>query len=511
MTRILLSLLLATLGLIGSRNLSAGPLSKLRQRGTQRIKTLQPGNTWQASVTKNSKEQGGTAMPSKVNMPPQGFVSLFHGTNLTGWYGWGTQDPNDFKSMSPEEQVDYKKKSIAGGLLNKKGIDVGDHINAHWRVEDNEIVNDGKGLYLTTDQEYGDFELLVDYKMQPLGDSGIYLRGIPQVQIWDSTEEKKFKLGADRGSGGLWNNKREEGKHPLALMDRPFGEWNHFRIKMIGERVTVELNGKTVVQNAVMDNFFAQRKNKGKKNKANGFLVDPVPPRGPIQLQTHGSEIRWRNIFIREISTSEANEFLRSQNSNGFVELNNGQDLSNWQGATDSYAIHQGNITCKPGKGGDLLTKESFGDTAIRIEFRLPAAGNNGIALRVPDGGHSAHDGMEIQVIDDAGYNARMTSAGKPELKDYQHHGSLYFCVGAKQGYLRPTGEWNFEEIVIQDQKLTVTLNGTCILDVQLDTLNRNEMDHVPGGLDRKDGYVGLAGHNDPVEFRSFMVKRIDE
>ena len=147
MTRILLSLLLATLGLIGSRNLSAGPLSKLRQRGTQRIKTLQPGNTWQASVTKNSKEQRGTAMPSKVNMPPQGFVSLFHGTNLTGWYGWGTQDPNDFKSMSPEEQVDYKKKSIAGGLLNKKGIDVGDHINAHWRVEDNEIVNDGKGLY----------------------------------------------------------------------------------------------------------------------------------------------------------------------------------------------------------------------------------------------------------------------------------------------------------------------------------------------------------------------------
>ena len=517
MTRILLTLLLATCALDETINLAAGPLSNtgpisnMRQRRTQRIKTLQPENSWQVSATRNPNEEDSIDDPPQKNVPPQGFVSLFNGKNLTGWYGWTTQDPNNFRDMPPEEQVAYKKKSITGGILNKKGIDVGDHINAHWRVVDNEIVNDGKGLYLTTDKEYGDFELLVDYTMQPLGDSGIYLRGIPQVQIWDSTEEKKFKLGADRGSGGLWNNKREEGKYPLALMDRPFGEWNHFRIKMIGERVTVELNGKTVVQNAVMDNFFAHRKNKGEGIKANGFLVDPVPPRGPIQLQTHGSEIRWRNIFIREISPDEADHYLRSQNNNGFIELNNGQDLSNWQGATDSYEIHKGSITCKPGMGGDLLTKEIFGDAIIRIEFKLPTAGNNGIALRVPDGGHSAHDGMEIQVIDDAGYNTRMTSAGKPELKDYQHHGSLYFCVGAKQGYLRPTGEWNFEEIVIQNQRLIVKLNGTCILDVQLDTLDRSQMNHVPGGLGRKDGYIGLAGHNDPVEFRSFKVKRIHD
>ena len=169
--------------------------------------------------------------------------------------------------------------------------------------------------------------------MQPLGDSGIYLRGIPQVQIWDPTEEKKFKLGADKGSGGLWNNKRNEGKYPLARMDRPFGEWNHFRIKMIGERVTVELNGEIVVQNAVMDNFFAHRtkKNTDATSKPVGLLVSPVPPRGPIQLQTHGSEIRWRNIYIREIPAGEADDVLRAQNDSGFVELINGKDLSDWQ------------------------------------------------------------------------------------------------------------------------------------------------------------------------------------
>ena len=138
-----------------------------------------------------------TAMRNN-DVTPDGFVPLFNGENLNGWYGWGTQAPSDFRNMSPEEQADYKEKSISGGLLIAKGKDTNDHINAHWRVENGEVINDGKGLYLTTDKEFGDFELLVDYKMQPLGDSGIYLRGIPQVQIWDSTEEKKFKLGATR-------------------------------------------------------------------------------------------------------------------------------------------------------------------------------------------------------------------------------------------------------------------------------------------------------------------------
>ena len=512
MTRLLFSLLLAIFILGETQELIAGPLSRIKSHRHQQAKRSRLRNSYQGYITKTREEGDSNQMPIKNNVPPQGFVALFNGIDLKGWYGWGTQDPQDFRNMSPEEKLEYKKKSIYGGLLNKKGVDAGDHINAHWRVDNDELVNDGKGLYLTTDKEYGDFELLVDYKMQPLGDSGIYLRGIPQVQIWDSTEEKKFKLGADRGSGGLWNNKRNEGKYPLVRTDRPFGEWNHFRIKMIGERVTVELNGEIVVQNAVMDNFFAHRKKKntGNTSESISLLVPPVPPRGPIQLQTHGSEIRWRNIYIREISTSEADTFLRSQNESEFVELINGKDLSDWQGATDSYEVREGNIVCKPSKGGDLLTKDSFGDVTVRVEFKLPTAGNNGIALRVPEGGHSAHDGMEIQIIDDDGYNARLASAGKPGLKDYQHHGSLYFCVGAKQGYLRPAGEWNFEEIIICDQKLTVTLNGTCILDVQLDTLDRSKMDHVPGGLSRKEGFVGFAGHNDPVVFRSFKVKRMD-
>ncbi|MBL9144475.1 MAG: DUF1080 domain-containing protein [Verrucomicrobiaceae bacterium] len=455
------------------------------------------------------------------NTPPPGFTALFNGKDLSGWYGWGTQDPTDLAKMSEAERAEYKKKSVEGGLKDAKGNDKGDHINAHWSVQNGELVNDGKGLYLTTEKDYGDFELMVEYKMLPLGDSGIYLRGLPQVQIWDYTEEAKFKLGADKGSGSLWNNKGEEGKFPTKRMDKPFGEWNTFHIKMIGERVTVTFNGEVVVNNAPMENYFANAKagykafgkpgeaKKEAPKKPNGFMIDPAFAKGPIQLQTHGSEIRWRNVFVREIGAEEANKELASRNADGFVELVNGKDLSNWQGAVDSYEVKDGAITCKPGKGGDLLTKDEYENFTIRTEFKLPKAGNNGIALRTPLGGHSASDGLELQVIDSDGYNEKMAAAGKKGLEPYQYHGSLYHCVGAKHGYLRPVGEWNFEEIEVQGQKIKVTLNGTKILDVDIDTFDRSQIAHPPKGLDRKSGLIGFAGHSDPVEFRSFKVKKL--
>ena len=143
--------------------------------------------------------------------------------------------------------------------------------------------------YLTTNKNYGDFELTLEYKTVPGADSGIYLRGVPQVQIWDTTEEGgTWDLGADKGSGGLWNNgDGAPGKDPSKHMDKPFGEWNSFRILMIGEKVTVHFNGEKVVDAAVMETYFDRS--------------IPIFAEGPIQLQTHGGEIRWRNVFIREI------------------------------------------------------------------------------------------------------------------------------------------------------------------------------------------------------------------
>ncbi len=448
---------------------------------------------------------------SAGDAPPPGFKPLFNGKDLSGWFGWGTRDPRELWAMTPEQRADYKKKSIEGGLPEGKGGP--QQINAHWRVEGDEIVNDGHGLYLTTDKDYGDFELWLEYKALPDGDSGVYLRGVPQVQIWDSTKGDPRGIGQDKGSGGLWNNsKGSPGKDPLKKMDKPFGQWNSFKIKMIGERVTVIFNGEVVVDNAVLENYFAKKKPaKGAPASApttlpNGYIPDPVFPKGPIQLQTHGSEIRWRNLFIREIPPEEADKELKSRDSEGFVELVNGKDLSNWQNAVDSYEMKDGAIVNRPHKGGDLLTMEEYENMIIRVEFKLPVAGNNGIALRTPLGGHSSRDGFEIQVLDSDGYNAQHPKA---PLLPYQYHGSLYFCVGAKHGYLRPVGVWNYEEIEVRGQKIKVTLNGTRILDVDCDTFDRSQIKHPPKGLDHRKGYIGFAGHNDPVEFRSFKVKRL--
>ncbi|HWC91407.1 MAG TPA: DUF1080 domain-containing protein, partial [Pirellulales bacterium] len=375
--------------------------------------------------------------------------------------------------------------------------------------------------YLTTDKDYGDFELLLEYKALPKGDSGVYLRGVPQVQIWDSTQGDPRGLGQDKGSGGLWNNRKgSPGKDPLKKMDKPFGEWNSMKITMIGERVSVVLNGETVVDNAVLENYFANKKSgylaygkaaagsEGTQEKMpNGFMLDPIFSKGPIQLQTHGSEIRWRNLFIHEIGPDEANRRLATRDADGYVELV-GPDLSNWQGAVNSYEVKDGAILCKPGKGGDLLTKDEYESFIIRTEFKLPPGGNNGIALRTPVGGHSSSDGLEIQVIDSDGYNAKHP---KGQLQPYQYHGSLYHCVGAKHGYLRPVGEWNFEEIEVRGQKIKVTLNGTKILDADIDAFDRSQIGHPPKGLDRRKGFIGFAGHSDPVAFRSFKVKRLED
>lgn len=216
--------------------------------------------------------------------PPEGFTALFNGKDLSGWWGLKTEDPEKWKALSPEKLATKKAKSL-------------EDIRKHWSVEGDVLVNDGKGLFLSTEENYGDFELLLEYKTVAKADSGVYLRGIPQVQIWDTTEEGgKWKHGADKGSGGLWNNpKGSPGRDPLVLADKPFGEWNSMRIILAGDIVTVYLNDKLVVDHARMYHFFK------KKDKQAS-----LPETGPIQLQTHGGEIRWRNVFVREIGAEES-------------------------------------------------------------------------------------------------------------------------------------------------------------------------------------------------------------
>lgn len=400
---------------------------------------------------------------------------LFDG-GLAGWYG---NQPHQLAKAKPEDRESLRQQ--------QRG-----EFAEHWRVEDGCLVNDGHGPYATSDREYGDIELTLEYSTVAGADSGVYLRGTPQVQIWDTTEEGgKWDRGANYGSGGLYNNTSgTPGRLPLVNADREFGKWNHLRVVQIGARTWVELNHHVVVDGAIMENFWDRNL--------------PLPARGPIQLQTHGGQIKWRNIRVRKIGATEAISRLRGDDARcGFTKVFNGQDLSGWTGAVDDYEVAGGLIRCKPGRGGVLFTEETYDNFVARVEFKLPPGGNNGLAIRYPGEGRASYDGMcELQILDN--------SAKKyAKLDPRQYHGSVYGVAAAHRSYLRPVGQWNYQEVMVQGSRIRVELNGTVIVDADVSeiTTYKDGRDHPGIGL--KSGHFGFAGHNDPVEFRNIAIRRL--
>jgi hypothetical protein len=206
------------------------------------------------------------AEAAEDNTPPEGFKALFNGKDLTGWQGL-VELPTREKLASDPAKLAAKQKEA-----NEKYL-------PHWSVKDGVLIYDGKGQSLQSAKDYKDFELWVDWKIGAAGDSGIYLRGCPQVQIWDPAKNPV-------GSGGLYNNKKHASK-PLKVADNPAGEWNTFHIIMKGDKVTVYLNGGLVVDNVTMENYWDYSK--------------PIPAKGPIELQHHNHPLYFKNIYIKEL------------------------------------------------------------------------------------------------------------------------------------------------------------------------------------------------------------------
>lgn len=410
--------------------------------------------------------------PPERDLPAAGFRRLWNGEDLQGWHGQRHFDPKLLAAMPAAELAKFRAEDDAT-------------MRAHWRVEAGELINDGDGAYLTTDASFGDAEYVIEYRTVAGADSGIYLRGCPQVQIWDSTEAGgKWSLGADKGSGGLWNNEQHE-RFPPAVADKPFGEWNRLEIRHVGELVWIKLNGQTTADGVVMENFWDRSR--------------PLPARGPLQLQTHGGEIRFRELWVRDIAPAEANALLAARDSDGFRAIFDGVSFVGWQGDIASYEIVDGAIRCRAGAGGNVFTKESFVDFAVRLQFRLPPAGNNGLAIRYPGIGDPAYAGNEVQVLDD-------TAPQYAQATAWQAHGSVYGVAPSHRGYLRPVGEWNFEEVTVRGSRVAVMLNGTVILDADIGRLPTQLGDRHTG-KDRTEGFFGFCGHNDPVEFREVRIR----
>lgn len=410
-----------------------------------------------------------------AEMPDEeGFVSMFNGKNLDGWQGM-LLDGNPIKIA----RLSDAERARAQEEANKKMVE-------NWSVKDGQIIFNGHGANLVSVKKYKDFELIVDWKITREGDSGIYLRGTPQVQIWDTS---LVRVGAQVGSGGLYNNNPDNERNPSKVADNPVGEWNTFHIKMIGENVTVFLNGELVVDNVRMDNYWDRS--------------IPIFEEGTIELQAHGNELAFRDIFVKEINTDEIG-LTDDEKTDGFVSLFNGMNLDGWQGNTTDYFAENGELVVMPSRGGhgNLFTDKEFKDFIFRFDFQLTPGANNGLGIRAPLSGDAAYQGMELQILDN-------TAPIYANLHEYQYHGSVYGVIPAKRGYLKPVGEWNEQEVVVQGSKIKITLNGTVILDGDLVEASKNGTldgrDHP--GLKHEKGYIGFLGHGSELKFRNIRIK----
>lgn len=401
-----------------------------------------------------------------------GYKSLFNGMNLDGWQGL-VENPMVRDTLFA---IDLKTKQIEADAK----------LAQNWKVEDGKIVFFGEGYdNLCTVESYRDFELLVDWKITRNGDSGIYLRGSPQVQIWDTS---MTEIGAEVGSGGLYNNQEYESK-PLTVADNAVGEWNTFRIIMIDDKVTVFLNGILVTDNVVLENYW---------NRAL-----PIFRSGPIELQAHGTNLQFRDIYIREIES--APELSEREKSEGFKTIFNGVNLEGWIGNKTDYIVKDGEIVIYPGGSGghgNLYTEKEYDNFILRFEFRLTPGANNGLGIHAPLEGDAAYLGKEIQILDNS-------SPIYKDLKDYQYHGSVYGLVPAEKGALKPVGEWNTEEVRVKGNQIWVIVNNKRILFDDLDNATRNGTldgkEHP--GLKRLKGHIGFLGHGSEVHFRNIRIK----
>jgi hypothetical protein len=318
--------------------------------------------------------------------------------------------------------------------------------------------------FVRTNERHGDFVLELDWRaLRPSKyDSGIYIRAdLPaEGKPWPSRYQINLLEGKEGNLLGV------PGAESSGLA-KPAGEWNHFKITVVGDTAELEINGQ-------------------KAWKASGIQNTD----GYIGLQSEvdgGGQFEFRNFELTDLD---------------YQPLFNGHDLAGWTGDTQGYQVVDDTIVSPTTGGGRLFTADQYSDFSFRFDFKLTPGGNNGVGIRTPMEGNPAYVGMEIQILDN-------DADVYKDIQPYQAHGSVYGVVPAKRGYLKPVGEWNHEEIIADGRHVTVILNGTTIVDANLDEASKDgTIDHQDHpGLKREKGHIGFLGHGAKIEFRDLRIR----
>ncbi len=363
---------------------------------------------------------------------------------------------------------------------------------ATYRVEDGVIVGrtteGSPNSFLCTDREYGDFELEFEVKVDNQLNSGVQIRSQtrggpkgrvngPQVEI-----EAGGANGGEAGyiygeAAGGWMTPPEDRKPHKYFRD---GEWNAYRVRAVGPRIRVWLNGARV------SDLVHEEKHR-------------THPRGFIGLQVHGIrrgtgpfEVRWRNLRIREIDAAK----------DGWVTLYNGRDLTGWRTSGNWIALEDGVLMIKPRPGEKgwqrydayLWSEKKYGDFILDLEYSYPRGGNSGVFFRVGDIENPVRTGIEAQILDSSRHEGAMT---------HHDHGGIISAAAPAKNMSRAPGEWNRMVITAKGHHLRVELNGEKIHDIRLDE---------SAVKDRPlEGFIGLQDHGEPntIRFRRIRVKEL--
>jgi serine/threonine protein kinase len=400
--------------------------------------------------------------------PRNGFTSLFNGKDLTGWQG---------AVPLPE------RARLQGEALKNRQAAADELAKAIWSVKDGlltatPLADRKRGVNLATVKDYRNFELKLDWKIEQGGDSGVYLRGQPQVQIWDSDTTPGAR-GKERGSGsgGLWNNPEDRGKHPLKKADNTVGEWNTFRIIVKDDKVTVYLNETVVVDKQPLLNTLEAGK--------------PVPRSGPIELQYHTGPAWFRNISIRELP--DGNQ--RAASGGDFKNFN-GEDLKGWKifpSGTGDWKVKDG-ILISSGPQSHLFSeRDDYKNFHVKVEAKINDKGNSGLYFRTQFGPGFPR-----------GYEAQINATHSDPIRTGSLHPSRESDLRGVNEILvlkapHKPDEWFTQEVICQGAKITILVNGKKTVEW---TDPRHRF---------KQGHFALQQH-DPgtvVQFRKIEVKEL--
>lgn len=403
-----------------------------------------------------------SSAPATAGDGEDGFSPLFNGKDLAGWQG-------ATNAYFVKDGVLISKKETHGDLFTAK--------------------------------EYSNFILRLEFRNEPSGNNGIGLRvpleGTPaytgmEIQLLDDEHPNYKDLEPAQFTGSVYGAVAAKRGHV-----KPAWQWNVMEIVADGPHIKVTLNGAVITD--------ADLSTLGPKEIHGQKLAGLLRPKGYIALSGHNQHTEFRNVQIKELPNSKTVDAAADSpagDEEGFVSLFDGKTLAGWQGDVQGYAAENGILVCTK-QGGRLNTEKEYADFVFRFDFKLEPGSNNGVILRAPPTGDGAYVGMECQILDDP-------SPLYKDIAPYQHHGSIYGIFPAKPGFLKPAGEWNSEEIVCDGTKIKVTLNGTVIVDGDLETVKDGTMDGKdhPGRF-RPSGVLGFGGHGCRVEFRNLRIKEL--